>query len=126
MSIRRELKHKSSRSQLRVRSDLLEAVKKGELIKIEKMLRKGEINQADLSIKDDSGNTCMLLALRNDHREVFVRILQEDVGVNTADNNNITPLHLICSKGWIECVNLLVKKGANVNAQDSKGNTPLH
>jgi ankyrin repeat protein len=125
MSAVRDSKYKL-RNNFRIREDLLEIIRKGELIKLEKLIKKGEINHADLSIKDENGNTCLLLALKSDQREVFVRILQEQVDINAGDNNNVTPLHLVCCKGWLDCANLLVKKGAFVNAQDSKGNTPLH
>jgi ankyrin repeat protein len=48
------------------------------------------------------------------------------------DQHGITPLHLACDHngknitGFEECIRLLVEKGANINAQDPFGKTPLH
>ncbi len=40
-------------------------------------------------------------------------------------NNSTTPLLCAISVGSIEIVRLLVHRGANIDAQDDKGNTPL-
>lgn len=36
-----------------------------------------------------------------------------------------TPLHLAASEGFLDCVEILVKAGADVLAKDSLGQTPL-
>lgn len=38
----------------------------------------------------------------------------------------ITPLHWAVVEGRKEAVQLLIAKGADVNAQDERGRTPLH
>lgn len=40
--------------------------------------------------------------------------------------NNCTPLHLCCEWGLEQVVQTLVEHGANVNARDSDGKTPIH
>ena len=46
--------------------------------------------------------------------------------INLQDNpNQDTPLHIAVKKNNLELVKYLVEKGANVNAQDKQGNTPL-
>lgn len=37
-----------------------------------------------------------------------------------------TPLHYAAKRGQLECVRLLLKYGANPNAKDSDGYTPIH
>ena len=53
-----------------------------------------------------------------------------DYGTNTElDPRNVldrTPLHLSCIRGHLEVSQLLVRSGADINAQDFEGNTPLH
>lgn len=47
--------------------------------------------------------------------------------VNIPDSNGNTPLHLLCAKGitFISLIKLLLHHGANADAQDKKGQTPL-
>ena len=37
-----------------------------------------------------------------------------------------TPLHEACNRGHIDVAKLLLKAGANVNAQGHENDTPLH
>ena len=41
------------------------------------------------------------------------------------DVEGVTPLHLAADRGHTEVVELLITKGAEVNAQSDGGNTPL-
>lgn len=45
--------------------------------------------------------------------------------VDTADVFGRTPLHEAASRGAMICCMHLVQRGANINRQDSDGNTPL-
>jgi ankyrin repeat protein len=47
------------------------------------------------------------------------------INVKDEDHGNV-PLHIACSKGNIDMVHYLVRKGASLNIQDVYGNTPLH
>ena len=46
-------------------------------------------------------------------------------GVDVKDGIGITPLHDACSEGHKEIVELLISKGAVLNAKDQDGKTPL-
>lgn len=45
--------------------------------------------------------------------------------VNSVNKNKTSPLHAACWYNELETIKLLVKEGANLNALDSKGVTPL-
>jgi ankyrin repeat protein len=48
------------------------------------------------------------------------------VDINCQDDSGSTPLHKACFKGNVECVKLLLEKGANLLVKDNQGGTPLH
>jgi ankyrin repeat protein len=54
-------------------------------------------------------------------------LLDENPGLlETLDWGNSTPLHLAAHYNKLEAAELLILRGANVNAKDRDGNTPLH
>ena len=60
--------------------------------------------------------------------------IEETKDVNVKDKNGLTPLHWTFKKIYtlnfafksIEVIKLLIEHGANLNAQDNNGNTPLY
>ncbi|MEG7978712.1 MAG: ankyrin repeat domain-containing protein [Mollicutes bacterium UO1] len=40
--------------------------------------------------------------------------------------DKFTPLHIAVARNYFEIVNILLKAGADPNAKDCEGNTPLH
>jgi len=70
--------------------------------------------------------TLCTLAARGDVETLRVLIpslsLQE---ISRGDYDNRTPLHLAAEEGHIEAVKLLVDSGADINATDRWGGTPL-
>lgn len=57
---------------------------------------------------------------------LVVLLTQYDMDVNIADKHNITPLHVACERQNLYVVRMLLDLGANVNACDENGNTPLY
>lgn len=50
----------------------------------------------------------------------------EELGVNRANHQGITPLHLCCFSGATDCVELLLAHGAFPNQPDKDQWTPVH
>ena len=48
------------------------------------------------------------------------------MSIDAASSNRTTPLWEAASNGHIRIVRFLVERGANVNAFDAEGNTPLY
>lgn len=62
-------------------------------------------------------------ALKTDNNEFFNDLLKTDLDVNIEDRSGKTPI-FYCKKA--EDAEKLINKGAYLNYQDDKGNTPLH
>jgi ankyrin repeat protein len=45
--------------------------------------------------------------------------------VTARDNDGQTPLHFAARGGWVDVAGILIDKGADVNAKDKAGRTPL-
>ena len=50
----------------------------------------------------------------------------KNADVDNTGYNNSTPLHYACQEGHLEIVKYLYSRGANLEAKDGDGNTPLH
>ncbi|XP_025080929.1 ankyrin repeat domain-containing protein 65-like [Pomacea canaliculata] len=72
--------------------------------------------------------TALHIAANNDHVEcVGLLILLGGAIVDHGDGRRqLTPLHLACKRGQFRAAKCLIEMGANVNATDIYGSTPLH
>ncbi|XP_074606770.1 uncharacterized protein LOC141859796 [Acropora palmata] len=100
------------------------AVLKGNKPAVEKLL---EITGSTLNVAKDDGYATLHIAAVNGYGEI-AKILLEQPGcsVNAAAEANQTPLHLAALRGYPDMVEVLLDHGADVNAVDCDGDTPLH
>lgn len=81
---------------------------------------------ANLEIIDRNGYTPLRAAFAGKHPEAIILLLQQRLRVNTAwGDHNDTALHLAISLNYRDVVEALMAKGADINACDSDGDTPL-
>ena len=82
---------------------------------------------ADVNITNANGNTTLHVAIIGDcSNETLENIIQQGVAVNAISNRSKTALIHACESAKTESVKLLLKKGADPNISDDKGNTSLH
>ncbi|OHD19837.1 MAG: hypothetical protein A2086_14090 [Spirochaetes bacterium GWD1_27_9] len=100
---------------------ILSAALTGNVIKFKEAISSGE----NIHSKDENGQS--VLSIVSKLRPDLVKILiSNNVDVNLADDNKITPLHWAVEFDNYEIVQMLLSNGANVNAVDLLNETPLH
>ncbi|XP_042235689.1 serine/threonine-protein phosphatase 6 regulatory ankyrin repeat subunit C-like isoform X2 [Homarus americanus] len=86
---------------------------------------------AEVNITDHSGNTPMhaaILARQRGKERVCWSLLELllDAGGDMAPPDGTPLLHAAASVNCLECIRLLLARGASVDSQDPGGHTPLH
>jgi ankyrin repeat protein len=99
---------------------LLSAAGMGDILKVQHLLA---IN-ADINVQDGNGWTPLHRAIDGRHKEVVKLLIYKEADVTVKDfTDHSTPLHWIEGKEEAE---LLIIHGADVNARNRTGFTPLH
>lgn len=81
-----------------------------------------------LTKKDSDGNICLHISADNaDLLKIILDSFENNPSIlETTNNADKTALHIAVEKNCLESVKLLLEKGANVSAEDSIGQLPLH
>ncbi|OMJ88775.1 hypothetical protein SteCoe_9241 [Stentor coeruleus] len=83
---------------------------------------------ADVNYKGTDENTSLHLASSLGYLKVCENLIDygEGTHINSRNSKMEIPLHLSCANGHLKISQLLVRSGADINAIDINGNTPLH
>ncbi|KAB7507404.1 Tankyrase-1 [Armadillidium nasatum] len=108
---------------LRGDSALLDAAKKGNLARVQKLLTQENINCRD---SQGRNSTPLHLAAGYNNLEVAEYLLENGADVNAQDKGGLIPLHNASSYGHLDIAALLIRFSTAVNATDRWGFTPLH
>ncbi|KAG8040195.1 hypothetical protein G9C98_000765 [Cotesia typhae] len=108
---------------LRGNISLLDASKKGNLGRVQKLLTAENINCRDAQGRN---STPLHLAAGYNNLEVAEYLLERGADVNAQDKGGLIPLHNASSYGHLDIAALLIKYNTVVNATDKWGFTPLH
>ncbi|KAJ3112979.1 hypothetical protein HDU96_003940 [Phlyctochytrium bullatum] len=100
---------------------LIHAIRNGAPASVRLLLEHG----ADVERRGPDGYTPLLIAVVARNTEAVNWILRK--GANTASTaKGCTAMHLACMTGMPEMVTMLKEAGAEIDALDGEGNTPLH
>jgi ankyrin repeat protein len=120
--------------------ELIEAAKENNLSEVRRLLSEG----ADVNVKDRHGGTPLHWACSYGHVQVFKELVEHGADIEAETSNGVTPLHLACWNDHLAAVIELLnpddsngttttilgkrksRAGANTEAKDKDGNTPLH
>lgn len=69
-----------------------------------------------LSIIGKWNKTALIYAVKNGHSPVAAYLLRIGVDPCAADTSGNTPVHYAAAYGWLHCLKMLVKAGADPNA----------
>ncbi|XP_055375005.1 poly [ADP-ribose] polymerase tankyrase [Condylostylus longicornis] len=108
---------------LRGNSALLDAAKKGNLARVQRLVTPENINCRDAQGRN---STPLHLAAGYNNYEVAEYLLENGADVNAQDKGGLIPLHNASSYGHLDIAALLIKYKTVVNATDKWGFTPLH
>ena len=82
---------------------------------------------ADSNLTDNGGFTVTHHAILGGcDKETLQAIIHHGLDVNATSKDNISPLMLACRQGNVDCVNVLLKAGADPNIQDTNGMTLIY
>ncbi|KAH8384004.1 hypothetical protein KR009_011649 [Drosophila setifemur] len=108
---------------LRGPSALLDAAKKGNLARVQRLANAETINCRDAQGRN---STPLHLAAGYNNFECAEYLLEHGADVNAQDKGGLIPLHNASSYGHLDIAALLIKHKTVVNATDKWGFTPLH
>lgn len=86
-------------------------------------------NNADLTIRNDKGDTPLIAAVRNDNLRVVELIAPGKESIDIPDAEGYSPLIIALKKktsNGKKTVEILLDNGALINIHDKSGNSPLH
>ena len=140
---------------LGINQNIPEAARKNEVAKIKQLLEAGaDINEVDseghnglhiacaegniesvkflleqknIQLKGRRGFTPYHRAVQYNQVQVLGYLLENNIQLLNATNDiGVTPLHWSAVWGSIDCLKLLLEKGAHINSRQSNGQTALH
>lgn len=75
---------------------------------------------------DGGSDPLLYCAISRKHYEVAMVLMEAGACVNLGDyGDGVRPLHIACQQGWLEGINALIARGAEVEGQSWDGHRPI-
>lgn len=92
------------------------------------LLKSYGVPPKDINAQGDMGWPMLVYVCRGDNREhpeEILRLLELGADINVRNYKGKTGLHYAAKAGFLKVINLLIEKGADLDATDNNGETPL-
>lgn len=110
--------------QAEMRQQLMNALYKDNFTTVDELLNKG-VN-INLPYNHSGWTPFMWVCKEHCDPDIIEKFLQYNPNINLKNKEGLTALHIMARyRSSFDCLALLIKKGANVDAQDNDGWTPL-
>lgn len=103
--------------------NIVESVKSDDVKSVKDILK---ADQTKINARDETGQSLLGQACRNMNTEMMKLLIENGVDVNAADKNEIAPVHILASRGFVEGMAILLEENIDVNAVANTGFTALH
>ncbi len=107
---------------MQIENMLLLACKNNQKSVVAAFLKRGS---ADVNKRDESGNTPLAYACKNNALDLVKLLLDHGADVGLENQRSRTPLHFAAEGGNYQIISMLIEAGADVNCTDKNGVTPL-
>ena len=110
-------------------SDLHKACRQGNTMDVDFLIREHPtLIDSPSSSSEDSfgkGGRAVHFSVVGDQPDVLARLLSLGADPNSKSDRGVTALHIACSKGLVECAEILLRGSAVITERDSFGQTPI-
>jgi len=117
-------------------SDIFKLSQMGDITLIKKLFEEGLPPPEDSDSKenipievnsvDELGYTPLCYAARAGHKPALMVLLEHEANIEQPSYGGLRPLHHACNVFAETVMEVLLEAGADANAKDDKGNTPIH
>uniref|UniRef100_A0A8D0DXF2 Uncharacterized protein n=1 Tax=Salvator merianae TaxID=96440 RepID=A0A8D0DXF2_SALMN len=98
-----------------------EAVTKGNLSDVEKILKDNHVNAVN-----STNETLLHIAAAHGHTAIAEYLIKKGANLEAKDKKGRTPLHRAAERGHDNTVKMLLRAGANMYSLDQEAKSPLH
>ncbi|XP_065647173.1 poly [ADP-ribose] polymerase tankyrase [Hydra vulgaris] len=111
--------------------DVLKAIRKNDIKKLEKLLKKGfkpnsVLDEFDGNNQLKYSTIPLSLAAKEGYTDIVSLLVKYGANLHASNDDWEAPMHIAAFYGHVDVMRFLLTRDININKQDKKGNTVLH